>query len=363
MKKILIINCLDIRYGSTHRMRRFFGFLQREYDVTYMESNYVGGDGRVISVRQSMTPAGFLLGTLKRLYQTLMTEHDILFVQKFSPFTVPCAVLSKLAGRTVIIDCDDKDSDFQSSLFRKKVTELFEWIGPRFCDCVLTHNSYLKKDILRIAPGVPVHIVDQGVDTRMFDPSAHDGDGFRGRKFPAGGKVAVYATGFGAGGTRDLDMVIQAFFLAKKKLPSMHLVLIGGGPLLEGYRERYGGEGIEFTGYLPQDEVAEYIAAADAGLVYMRENPGNVYRVSLKVLEYLSMMKPVAGRITGLTKDLWGKYCLTCGDSAEEFSEKILEAMRVKAPCGGAREIISRKYDWNIIGQRLLETVRAAAEL
>ena len=67
-----------------------------------------------------------------------------------------------------------------------------------------------------------------------------------------------------------------------------------------------------------------YLASFDAALIYMRDNPGNQMRMSLKLLEYLAMNLMVVGRLVGVTQDRFGKFCILGGESEKDLASIIL---------------------------------------
>jgi glycosyltransferase involved in cell wall biosynthesis len=139
------------------------------------------------------------------------------------------------------------------------------------------------------------------------------------------------------------------------------LIIGGGGPLEDRYRRLIGELGIDvrITGRFPQSEIPKFLAATDLGLVYMADDPGNRMRMSLKVLEYLAMELTVVGRLVGATKDAFEPYCFACGPSEQSMASRIEEVLAEKARKPSARELISRDYDWPVIGAAVEEAVRS----
>jgi len=108
---------------------------------------------------------------------------------------------------------------------------------------------------------------------------------------------------------KGLDTLLEA----ARQLP-YHLKIIGEGPMLEKYRERYMSRQIEFCGYMPQDKLYEVVQKAlflVIPSVWYENNP-------FSVIEALSLGTPVLGAQTGgipelITEGVNG-YLFTPGD-------------------------------------------------
>jgi glycosyltransferase involved in cell wall biosynthesis len=268
---------------------------------------------------------------------------------------------AKLRGKKVVLDFDDLDSRWQSTAVRRGLTALCErWI-PRCADLVTTHNRYLREHIEETT-GVAAALVPQGVDVRLFDATRYDRSAEKERVGLAGKAVCCFLGSFTAGSARDLDVILRAVQLASRRRRDLVLLIIGGGgPLEERYRRLIGELGIDvrITGRFPQSEIPKYLAATDLGLVYMADDPGNRMRMSLKVLEYLAMELTVVGHLVGATKDTFAPYCFACGPSEGSMASRIEEVLDERAQRPSARELISRDYDWPVIGALLEEAVRS----
>jgi glycosyltransferase involved in cell wall biosynthesis len=96
---------------------------------------------------------------------------------------------------------------------------------------------------------------DRGVDTQRFDPA------LRGvRRLP--GELSVLYAGR-ISKEKNIDLLADAFELAHRRDPRLHLVLAGGGPEQPRLRERLG-ERATFLGWLEGAELAAAYAGADA---------------------------------------------------------------------------------------------------
>jgi len=113
-------------------------------------------------------------------------------------------------------------------------------------------------------------VMPNGVDSDLFSPGDDD-TGLRERLgIPADATVAAFvATLDLAHHFKRVDVAIDA--LAKLGDPSVHLVVAGGGELLEGFRDRARGAGVaervHFLGAVPHPELPAVLRAADLFLL------------------------------------------------------------------------------------------------
>jgi glycosyltransferase involved in cell wall biosynthesis len=174
-----------------------------------------------------------------------------------------------------------------------------------------------------------VRYVPQPIDTALFSPERFDHImqkehlGLRGRM------IIGYIGTLTTGGIRDIDVILR--WIRDTREPGMYHVLVAGGgpqePELRQLFSQYGITGFTITGLLRHDQMPQYIAAMDVCLVYMRDNPGNRARVSLKVLEALSMLRPVVGVAVGLTQDTFGRYIVPFDKFSDIKKKEYLESL------------------------------------
>ena len=341
--KVLFINSLDKRYGGTYRARILFKIMKDlKYDITYVESNYDKTDG--INIPQTDTLLGYLLGTLKRAFFCLRNDYQLLFLHKFLPLNFPCIIVAKLRNKRILVEWDDLDSEFQSTLFRKNFTNLLERYMPKFVDCIITHNEYLK-DYAKIRGAKRVYIVPQVVDIKLFSP-------IRFKNIKEDKKILLWVGTLTEGGARDLDIILEGFKLIKDKLSEAELWIVGNGPLKDKF-ESMSIDGVKFIGIISHNEIPEYIAKASIALIFMRNNKGNKMRMSMKLLEYLAMEKKVVGYLVGASEKQLGKFCYLCDASAESLANKVIEVMDKNPANVGTRKFIQNNYSIDIVSKKL----------
>ncbi|MBU0952171.1 MAG: glycosyltransferase [Elusimicrobia bacterium] len=361
--KILLINFLDKRYGSTYRARHIFKCLKElGHSVKYIESNSPGGNDGATSVYQADSNTGYIYATLVRSFYCLFSKYDVLYLQKFILPAVPCIIIGKLRNKKVIVDWDDLDSDFQRTAFRKNLTTKIEFNYPKKVDSITVHNEYLKKFALSMG-AANVFSVNQIVNTEIFDPSKYIQEEEKGKLGLKGKILAGFLCTLTHGGAGDLDLVAEAVKMARKRYSDLFFLVIGGGPLENEFAKAFDEAGLKnylITGLVLQDDVPKHLAACDFCLIYMRETAGNKMRMSFKVLEYLSMNKKVVGHVVGETKDKLEKYIVVSGAKAQDFSDKICSVIEKKEYLSNnnSRDYIIQNHSIEIMKKQLSEVLK-----
>jgi len=271
--------------------------------------------------------------------------------------TLPSLILAKLRKKCAVIDFDDLDSGWQTSEWKRKLALFGERFAPQYADVLTTHNRYLKAH-LEGASHKRIFTIPQGVDTALFNPDRFNKALEKDKLGLGEKKVFCFLGSFTKGSAADLDLILMAFKIASDQEKDMALMILGGeGPLEDDYRKKIKALGLNkdvlITGRKEQKDIPRYLSGADYGLICMRDNLANRFRMSLKVLEYLAMELTVVGHMVGGSRDAFAPYCFLCDPRPEALSKKMLEVMRSKSGRKSAREFIVENYDW----QRFLPMV------
>lgn len=162
----------------------------------------------------------------------------------------------------------------------------------RKCQGVVVPSRAILDEILRLSPEATIaDVIPTGVDPEHFRPgipcqSVRDRWGLNGHDVILHvGRVAP---------EKNLTTLLQAFRKVKAVNPDAKLLVVGSGPYLERCYDivrnlHLSGEVI-FTGFVPDEDLPKYYAAADAFAIASKfETQGMV------VLEALASGRPVAG--------------------------------------------------------------------
>ncbi len=185
------------------------------------------------------------------------------------------------------------------------------------CDVVLSPSP--ASDAALAAIGMPSERVlrwDRGVDTSRFDPALRD------RTLLPDAINVLYSGRI----TREkgIELLVEAFLLARAREPRLQLVLAGGGPEQERVRERLG-DAATFLGWLEGEELPRAYASADIFLF-----PSATDTFGQVILEAQASGLPVIAVAEGgpvsLVED--GVSGLLCEADAQRLAGAMLELAR-----------------------------------
>jgi PEP-CTERM/exosortase A-associated glycosyltransferase len=146
----------------------------------------------------------------------------------------------------------------------------------------------------RAAVGTPIFVVENGVDVERFEPRERSPalvakHGLEGRT------VLVYLGTFQP--YEGVDLLVDAMPGILARIPSAHLLVVGGGGELPSLVERAGRLGLQeritFTGRVPHAEVADLFPLGDLFVYPRLLTATTALTTPLKPLEAMSMSRPV----------------------------------------------------------------------
>lgn len=178
-----------------------------------------------------------------------------------------------------------------------------EWLERflyRRADRLLLNSPGFEEHV-KARGGREVHIVPNGADASMFDPSA-DGAAFR-EQFALKDKfIVLYAGAHGL--SNDLVIVLQAANKLKSD-QKIDIVLLGDGkdkPMLQDQAAKMELSNVHFLPPLPKKEMAQALAAADACLAILKPLPQFATVYPNKVFDYMAAGRPVLLAIDGVIR-------------------------------------------------------------
>jgi glycosyltransferase involved in cell wall biosynthesis len=144
---------------------------------------------------------------------------------------------------------------------------------------------------------------------------------------------------------------VDALALAARQAPDIVFLVVGGGDLLRPIEARCRSVGLPFvaTGWVPNNNIADYFAATDLGLYAGDSNPYFDAACPIKVLEYTAARRPVvATDLKELRRIAFPNVRLSPPDP-ERFASAITASLRQPTEFGDVSE-----FEW----PRLAHTVR-----
>ncbi len=213
------------------------------------------------------------------------------------------------------------------------------------------------------APADRLEVVPYGVDADRFRPDP-DRRLRRRTMLGVGESDAVVFAGGRFVRKKGFEYLIEATARLARQWPSVVLVLAGNGDLADELQERCRSLGVadrvRFVGMLPQDDAAEYLAAADVAVVpSIRDEEGNVDGLPNTALEALASATPLvattAGGISAATDNGRVALLVPQRDSAalaDAIASLIRDPDRRSALGRAARQLAATRYGWPEVAAR-----------
>ena len=153
-------------------------------------------------------------------------------------------------------------------------------------------------------PAGKISVVENGVETNLFTPRPASG-GLR-KRLGAEGKFLVSYVGT-IGMAHGLETLLEAAQKLQVTAPDVLFVLLGEGAeklALKNEAEIRGLANVIFLDQRPREEIPEFIAASDAGLVLLKRTEIFKTVVPTKMLEFMSCAKPVILGVDGCARQI-----------------------------------------------------------
>jgi glycosyltransferase involved in cell wall biosynthesis len=235
------------------------------------------------------------------LYVLATEGFDVIHAHNPPDTLVFVTGMHKLLGRKVVFDHHDLSPELYLSRYRTNIEgvvtrglRLLEKLSVKCADVVIATNaSYRAIDIERNgASPERVFIVRNGPDARRVRLLEADE-----RLRSLEKKILVYV---GAMNPQDgVDHLLRAIdhLVRDLRRTDFHCVLIGTGDSLDALRTQAVTLGItdyvEFTGFIPDEQLVRYLSTADICLDPNPSSPLNDVSTWIKVMEYMALAKPV----------------------------------------------------------------------
>lgn len=333
---------------------------------TLQLANLLRGEGAVVELVEVNAPyrpawagnlpairAGFrLIPYLGRVWRAAGRAHVVHVMANsgwaWHLFVAPAVWLASLRGVPVVVNYRGGGA---GEFFRTSIV----WVRPTLtrCAAVIVPSAFLER-VFR-EHGFKADVVPNIVDLDRFAPPEGGGPD---REETAAPRLVVARN---LEPIYDIGTAVRAFRIVRQTVPGARLVVAGSGPTqsaLESLCRELGvGDGVEFTGRLENEKMADLYRGAAVAL-----NPSLADNMPISILEALASGVPVVSTDVGGIPDL-----VTDGVTAALVSPGNPEAM-----AAATLELLSnsdrrlaqiragldhvRRFAWREVRQRLLAT-------
>jgi len=234
-----------------------------------------------------------LRSTLGLLQSVLRSKAEWIIVGKPHPMNSIAGLVGKLVHRPwLVIDYDDYEaaSTHFRSILQRQIIAFFEDRMARLADFVTT-NTYFSRDRLKHlgVDGNKIIYLSNGIDPMWLKPVDQDRVRQIRKDLDLEGKRVVAFIGSLSTPNHPVDLLVEAFNMARKSIPGLTLLLVGGGNAYQRLqslvREMDLADAVRFTGRVKPDQVPLYYQIADVCVDPVMDDDAARGRQPLKLFE------------------------------------------------------------------------------
>jgi len=379
--RILFLNHNVENYGTYFRCFHLAkGLVRRGHKVTLLCANREdtlkttkrmdGGLTTVLLPKYRL--GGFhTLHSLRMVYNTyysLFSDYDVLhtFAFPLHPMAVPTLAARYLRpGLKLVLDHDDLWKGGFANQHPGPYQRVVGWFNDNMPAMArqCTAASAMLMDSFRAA-GVPeerIHYIPNCPTMARSPLTKAEARAATG--LPADAPIAL---SMGHTYTESLFMLLDAYERARQAVPGLKLAFLGKMHIpdsfeerLKPYLERAGGDIIRL-GEKPPTDVPAYLAAADALLLPMDDDPIEKARFPIRFGDYLTSGTPIVSNAVGEIERFLTEH--DCGyvapvSDATAFGDRIAEALtdqsRREAIQANAARLVETELNWDAVALKL----------
>jgi len=345
-QNILFLSPSSNRAASSIRMRNLA--MQFDNAVTlYPRADRYGRTQGADTIDVTKSNPIYLLAAYRKIQEF---NPKIVYFLKPNPYSfLPALFYKLLQGCDLVFDCDEWDPttlmDNKAGWIKVKTSILLTKLALTFSDKIIISNQNIRNKIPPKFHRKLVYIPN-GVDTKLFFPRKQATSEFR----------IVYVGSLYK--PEQIRLILDSAESIKQRIPEAVLVFIGPGRLDE--LRKSTPDYVTFKGMIPQRDIPDAVADAQVLLAVFSKMESLKYASNLKLFEYMALGKPVVasdvGEIRDILEDGTAGFLLT-KNSTEELVDVLLKIIEepgeAEEKAKKAREIASKKYDWQILSLKL----------
>jgi len=299
-----------------------------------------------------------------RFLKKLVKEDNIQIIQERHEMRLDMSPLStRFLNIPSVLEVNSPfiEEAFDEGSFSFRSRNIFRRLGFDGASAIVVQTRLLK-DIILKQTKTPIHVIPNGADPDLFDPSARE-PGLDGR-LGLGNTIIGFAGAFHPWhGAQDL---VEAFSVLAPRHPDAGLLMIGGGGEdLEKCRRLASNKGVggrvAFTGKVPYDRLPAHLSlcsvlaapfspSKDARRKAVFDRYG-LWWCPLKIFEYMAMGKPVVSSQVGVIPEYIEGAGLLYPEGdipalADRLSTLLSDSMlRERLGAEGRKRVVER-YNW-----------------
>lgn len=303
----------------------------------------------------------------RALYNTARDiPAEIAHILKPHPMNSLAALLAKRKRQfRLLLDCDDQESTSRfGGNWQRAGVAYFENHIPHRVEHITYHNSELEKFLLDlgVAPS-KMSYLPNGVDLLRMQMPAEEQIASLRRQLGLENSRVVAFIGSLSLTSHPANLLFEAIRIAQESLPSIHLLVVGGGDDYETLKNLARNLGIHdrvtFTGRVSHTEIPRYYRLAEVVVDPVENNQAGRTRLPIKLFESWALDVPF------LTGDV-GDRARVLGDPP---AGKIVTPGSSEALAVGIRQLLDNNdlraqliqrgrersafYDWRVLAEKM----------
>jgi len=298
---------------------------------------------------------------LYRLSHALSQRYDIIHMFDHKPNATFAGLAGRLRGARLIADWADwwGGPGGINDVPRRRVPAVgafeqwWEEQSKRWADGVVTISTVLQQRAITLGiPSARVLYLPTGAPIERIRPIDRAT-----ARLELGIPIEQQIVGFIGMGQGDLEIVMNAI----RPLPDVRLMVIGAkNPAVLAQAQTVGvADRLWQTGFVPNEQVALYLACADVMCLPMSDRAANRGRLPNKLLDYLAAGRPTVANPIGDIKTILEQHPVGLLAHEHEFSAAIarLFSERSLADALGshARYVAEEVFSWRRLMPQLLD--------
>ncbi len=297
--------------------------------------------------------------SIKKLASNIMKKNKIDYVYSYMPGIGTSYHAMKIKSKLKIKHVLDF-ADFHVYVRPKRLA----MDSFRNADKIVVITDYLKQFLLdKGITAEKIHLIPNGVDLDMFDPSKYGDEIHELRKLFQSKNLIIFS-----GALQDLNMIINSANNVIAEFPDTKYIILGDhrdpNRSKDNWEKRVMEKGLSkffvFLGKKPHEEIPKFLLCADICIDSFPDEPYYAAAHPVKLLEYGACGKPVVATRVSETEKLVKHNehgFLATPSNPDEFSESLktlLKSKDLQEQMGKEfSKHIHENFDWNNLAKKL----------